>query len=138
MDYTRLQETVARMITDFGGDCVIAIIAESNYDPTIDSYSKTNDIYSIDGVSEDFSNKEIDGTLVKAGDQKILVSDDTLPDDLEKYMNTTMTFGSYLWRVVGVKSIQPDGVAKLLYIFHVRKTRKLSGSFDDSFDDSFD
>ncbi|MFH1321015.1 MAG: hypothetical protein ABII90_10230 [Bacteroidota bacterium] len=128
----------SNLITNFGGDVVIAIISESNYDAALDSYTKTKDIYSVNGVAEDFNNKEIDGTLVKAGDQKILVSDDSLPDDIEKYMNTTLTFGSYLWRVEGVKSIQPDGVTKLLYIFHVRKTRLLLGSFDGSFDDSFD
>lgn len=62
--------------------------------------------------------KLIDGTLVKAGDMKVLVG--AVSPALDPKITGTITRGDEVWSIVKIEPLNPGGI-KLLYTLQVRK-----------------
>jgi hypothetical protein len=45
---------------------------------------------------------EVDGTLIKTGDRKIVILGGSLPDDIDPTTNDTVTIEGVIWRIIQV------------------------------------
>ena len=80
----------------------------------------------ITAVKYNFMMKEIDGSVVREGDAKILVEVDEVANPaLENQIiyaaaQADIVSATPKYQVVGVKEVNPDGQTILAYILHVR------------------
>ena len=110
-------------IREDGGSATVTLIVDQTVNPlTGTSASGSDTSVSTYAVQSNFQTSDIDGSLVKFGDCKLMIPSYGL-DSLSVKDNKTrlrITFGSETWKVNDVKTIAPYGV-DILYIFHARK-----------------
>lgn len=104
-DYAKAQATAERLIANFGTAATLKQVASSgtDYNPTL---TPTNHACTV--VTLDWKNEEIDGTLIKSTDRKILISTDGL--SVVPAIGDTLTIGSdVLLLVEPFKPLSPAG-----------------------------
>lgn len=119
-DYTRLRNTTSRMIRKFGQSVELTVFTQQA-DPTqpFNGSAATPQVLLGQAVFTDFDMKDVDGTVIRMGDQKVLLAakDFTVDPDTQSFIRRTDE--SQKWTVVKVKRINP-GDTKLLFILQVR------------------
>lgn len=81
-----LVDALTRLMVRFGSDMTLtrAVLADPAYDPaTGEMEATTPGTFTVRGVFIDYRDREIDGTLVRAGDRKLLIDaagSDTTPE----------------------------------------------------------
>lgn len=119
--YTRMARTAQRLIDRFGIDEQIKGFVDT---PNIDNPNRPGDRIFYDqtlpAVFLKIDEKFIDGTLIQAGDMKVLIS--PIGTNFDPQMTGTITRNSEneLWSIVNIKALNPGGI-KLLYTMQVRK-----------------
>ena len=115
-EYARTAEAALRMLQRFGVGVSIARNTPGAYDPEQGAASITSTSWTATAVrGEPYSAREIDGTLIQAGDLRLYVSagHDLQPGDV-------VTLESEAWRVERPNPIRPASTT-LLYAAQVRK-----------------
>jgi len=119
-DYAGLADTAAELLDEFGMSMTLARASSSSptYDTATGVATPVSPVsYTVTGAKFDYAAREIDGTLIQAGDQRVYLSTTgavlPLPGD-------TLTIGSAVFRVMRAGSISPAGT-DLLYDVQVRK-----------------
>ncbi len=102
-DYSRMKNTAYRLIDRFGQSLPFTREIGETYDPATGTTTSTTENYSADVVWGDYNKDEIDDTLVKQGDARLIVAASVLIDDRVTYNNKE-------WRVVDVSPLNPGGV----------------------------
>lgn len=72
-NYSGLASTATRLIDKFGGDVTLRIKTDGTYDPIIGANTDVFTDTVVKGAKLDFDNREIDGTLIKLGDVKVII-----------------------------------------------------------------
>jgi hypothetical protein len=72
-NYTGLASTATRLINKFGGDVTLRIKTEGTYNPITGANTDTFADTVVQGVKLNFVNSDIDGTLIRTGDVKVLI-----------------------------------------------------------------
>lgn len=72
--YGRLADTAHRLIADKGRPVTLLVEASGAYNPTTGQAARTTTNVPALGVVIDYPLKDIDGTLVRQGDKRVLVS----------------------------------------------------------------
>ena len=111
--YTRAAATSARLITKYGRSLSLkteAFTGATPWAPTVTPTSTT-----ITGVVSDYQQKDIDGTLIQAGDKKFVISSAVVPTLAGRIVD-----GSLEYSIVSVTEIKP-GATAVLYIVQGRK-----------------
>jgi len=108
-DYSNLASTSVRLINKFGKSILKRTITNSGdeWNPT-----QVNVDTSIDGVVTAYGLNEIDGTLIKSTDKKLLTT--SLIDTSDKIVD-----GAIIYSVVSVSTVEPSTTA-LLYKIQLR------------------
>lgn len=119
--YARLARTAQRLIDRFGvTEKIVGFVDVPN--PTQPNRPGTRTEYNqnVSAVFLKIDEKLIDGTLIMAGDMKVLISPNMAT--LDPKLTGTITRGSEneVWSIVNIKPLNPGGV-KLLYTVQVRK-----------------
>lgn len=70
--YAGLASTATRLIDNFGGDVTLRIKTEGSYDPITGVNTDTFVENVVLGVKLNFKNSDIDGTLIRQGDVKVI------------------------------------------------------------------
>ena len=100
-----LEESVLQLMRDFGSDLTLSRAGAATYDPSAGTVSNgTPTTLSARGVFIEYHQDNIDGTLVKRGDRKLLLAAEGATgtpavDDVVSGM-----------KVVDVRTIAPNGV----------------------------
>jgi len=102
-DYNRMKSTAYRLIDRFGQSLDFTRETGETYDPSTGTTSSTTETYSADVVWGDYNKNEIDDTLVKQGDARLVVAGEVKVDD-------RVTFNNKEWRVIDVSPLTPGGV----------------------------
>lgn len=110
---------VANAIKQFGMPMTLSVETAGTYDPATGVISvATTTTYPVDGLVVEYESKDIDGSLIKLGDKKILMTaSDTTPEPTSDY---TLTMSSIDWAVINCNPIAPAGLA-IVYEVQVRK-----------------
>lgn len=70
------------------------------------------------GVFLDYNRKEIDGEVIKQGDQKVLVPAQDLA--IVPQVDDVLLRGSEIWSIINVNELNPNG-QRILYTLQVRQ-----------------
>ena len=108
-DYSKLASTSVRLINKFGKSILKRTVTNSG-----DEWSpiQTNVDTAIDGVVTAYGIGEIDGTLIKSTDKKLLTT--SLIDTADKIVD-----GAIVYSVVSISTVEPSTTA-LLYKIQLR------------------
>jgi hypothetical protein len=65
--------------------------------------------YACKGFTDDYSNRDIDGTTIRNGDRKILLLGKSLPDAIDPQPGDLITIEGRAWRISGPVKRDPAG-----------------------------
>jgi len=113
MDYTRLRSMSNQQLKDKGLACTITKQTAGTYSTSTGVASVSTSTQSAYGALFDYENKNIDGTLVKKGDRKLLLSALNTAGAVltAPSVNDTVTANSVTYTIVAIRPIAPSGVA---------------------------
>lgn len=103
-DYSRLVETAARLMSRFGKTMILRRATKGVYDPVNNTRSTSStDDYSFTGVVTDYSEHEINGQSILAGDKILMCS----PLSVVPTTTDLVIDGSTIWKIINVYVVQP-------------------------------
>jgi len=108
--YDNLAATVRRLLTQFGTDATLTRTTTGAYDPATGTASTSTSTYTAKAARFDYAQRDIDGTLVRDGDQRIYLD---VQDMVMPQTGDTITMGGRTWSVVTARSIDPALTAVL-------------------------
>jgi len=113
MDYTRMRAMTNQQLKDKGLTCTITKQTAGTYSTSTGVASVSTSTQSAYGALFDYENKNIDGSLVKKGDRKLLLSAlNTAGAALTApSVNDTVTANSVTYTIVAVRPVAPSGLA---------------------------
>jgi hypothetical protein len=131
INYTRFRAVAERLIEENGRSMSLRRMDQGNpadpLRPWRASDGDDNIALTVIGVFIDFDLEDIDGTLVKQGDKRVLVAATSVEDAAEVGMDfdevedfDSLFDGSENWKIVKVNVIEP-GTLRILYDIQVRK-----------------
>lgn len=114
-NYSGLSATSTRLINRFGADVTLHIKTEGVYDPVTGANGDTFADSTVRAVKLNFSNGDIDGTLIKQGDFMLMIDGVTTFTSDDK-----ITVDGIKYAVVRQMPLKP-GDTRLLTKAHCRK-----------------
>jgi hypothetical protein len=118
MDYAALASRAGALLAKYGQGMVLARTTKGARDiSTGTPAAGSTETWTGSGIEIEFDNRSIDGTMVKVGDKRILLS---APSVAQPKSGDTLTYAGETWRVEQAKIIKPGTVA-VLYDVQVRK-----------------
>ena len=105
--YAGLADTAARLLADKGQIISFSRQTGGTFDPVLGAESGASaTAFTGNGAAFNYMNAEIDGTVVRRGDVRLIVeSTDTVPEQ-----GDTCTVDSAVYRVMMVEPIAPAGI----------------------------
>ncbi|EMY1531105.1 hypothetical protein AAEU76_004896 [Salmonella enterica subsp. enterica serovar Wedding] len=115
-DYSRLKNRGSALIKKYGYSLSLVRPAKSGIDPATGDRMAGEDslLYSVTGIDQQYRQSEIDGTLIKTGDKKILLTAETAPEQ-----GDYLTDGLSRWNIITITPVKPANDV-LLYSLQVR------------------
>ncbi|EMD2987117.1 hypothetical protein ACK842_004598 [Salmonella enterica] len=115
-DYSRLKNRGSALIKKYGYSLSLVRPAKSGIDPATGDRMAGEDslLYSVTGIDQQYRQSEIDGTLIKTGDKKILLTAETAPEQ-----GDYLTDGLSRWNIITITPVKPASDV-LLYSLQVR------------------
>lgn len=115
-DYARLKNRGTALIKKYGYSLSLVRPAKSGIDPATGDRlaGEENLLYSVTGIDQQYKQSEIDGTLIKTGDKKILLTAETEPEQ-----GDYLTDGLSRWNIITITPVKPANDV-LLYSLQVR------------------
>ena len=113
MDYTRMRAMCNQQLKDKGLTCTITKQTAGTYSVSTGVATVTTSTQSAYGALFDYDNTNIDGSLVKKGDRKLLLSalNTSLAALTAPSVNDQVTAYSVTYTIVAIRPIAPSGVA---------------------------
>lgn len=102
-DYSRSNALASRLIESFGQSLTFSRKTSGTFDPATGTVSSTMQTNEWQTVWLSYQEDQIDGTLIRQGDARLLV--DGSPD-----VGDTVTRDGEDWRVININPLQPAGV----------------------------
>lgn len=108
--YANFGATTDKLLTKFGQSLIITHIANGAYDPETGMAATTTTTQNAIGAIFDYGTKDIDGTLIKSGDKKLLLSPAgiTIPT-----VGDSVTIGAAVSKITMIKEVSPAGTPVL-------------------------
>lgn len=122
-DYAKTKATADRLLTRFGAAVTITTPAAAVYDPaTGETTAPAPSVQTASAVEEAYKLFEIDGTLVRAGDKRLLVSPKTTSGAplAVPPPGSTVPWSGQTWRVQEAQPFAPAGEVVYL-VLQLRK-----------------
>lgn len=118
LDYASIAANAQAAIENAGTTVTLTRSTVDSFDPTLGTVVPGADLTATgSGVMTNYSNYNIDGTVIKQGDMKLLIGPELA---FAPEVNDIATVDSVAWKIVNVKPITPAGI-DCLYICQVRK-----------------
>ena len=108
--YANLAATARRLLAQYGTDATLTRVTTGAYSPATGTAASTTTTYTGKAARFDYAQRDIDGTLVRVGDQRIYLD---VQDTVMPQTGDTITMGGRIWSVVIARSIDPALTAVL-------------------------
>lgn len=117
--YEKMRDGSAKkLIVKYGSAMTLRRVSLDTYSPSTGlTYAGTTTDYACRGLTQDYTTREIDGTNIKYGDKKVLVSASNLA--IAPTMNDLLIVGSLTYTVISVSALAP-GEIPVLYTVQAR------------------
>ena len=114
--YSETAEVALEVLTEFGQAITVNRETSSSFDPVLGEDTTAASSFTGYGAAFEYKGREIDGTVVQAGDIKLyLNATATVP-----LIDDRITIDSVAYEVMDVEQINPAGTA-VLYILQLRQ-----------------
>lgn len=122
-DYAKTANTADRLITKFGQAVTLRVVTVGTYDPATGTASNSTADHSGYGTLFDYKQSEIDGTLIKEGDQRLLLSPYKTDGAAMPVPTTTdkIVIGSTVYTIQPSGKVSPAGT-NVMFDLHLRGT----------------
>lgn len=117
--YADLSSDAAELLEEFGQPVTLTHKGASTYDEATATATTAQTTYQAHGVTVDYAERDIDGTKIKRGDQRVYMS---APGVAAPVSDDTMTIGGKAFKVINSSPLAPGGV-NVLYDVQVRGLR---------------
>lgn len=104
--YTSLKATASGLLSDKGQPMTLTQKTTGEYDPETASAPVTTATETVYGAVFDYAAKDIDGTLIKRGDKRVIME----ATSLTPTSTDTLTIGGVVHNIVEAVPINPGGV----------------------------
>lgn len=115
MNYGIVAKKARAAIRKNGAPCKIVRQGETVYNPETDEYGAAEQVISGYAVQEAYDASMIDGTVIRAGDVKLLCSFDVEPKEGDK-----IEFAGKVYAVISIEPLKPDGKTAITYTIQGR------------------
>jgi len=115
-DYDRAASSVRRMLERFGRDVILRKSRPAAYDPATSTVAVGTQHFTATGVLLSYAQSEVDGTLIRQGDQRLLMAVEPL---LRPETGDNVVIDLQVFTVIDVRATEPAGVA-VLYELQLR------------------
>lgn len=109
--YAEMTDVAVEMLTEFGQPVALESLSAEAYNPATGEMAQTMTRYEGMGVALDYSQRDIDGTVIKQGDRRIFIAPD-LGATPKTGDTLTLAEGTVL-QVVSSKPLAPAGTLVL-------------------------
>ena len=103
-----LKKVSSKVITKFGGDVTVRIVAAGAYDTSDGTIAETETDTTVPGILEDVNLREVN-ELVQAGDKRLTVAADDLATAPET--KDRVVISSVVHQIIRVETTEQDGTA---------------------------
>lgn len=118
MDWTAWIDKADQMISKYGADVTVRVVTRTGYSAASDDFVGVTDEYGCKALITNFSERDIDKTLIQVGDKLLIIPAKGLPAlDDEQYV--LVVFGSKVWNPISIVPLMPGG-SQIFYRIHVR------------------
>lgn len=104
--YQNLQATASRLLQSKGQNLTFSREVETGFNPGTGVKTNTTTTYTGYGAAFDYMASEIDGTIIQAGDIKLMLEKTATAPEI----NDTVTIDSVVYRLMDVKKTAPGGI----------------------------
>lgn len=115
--YNDLAATAVELLAEFGMPVTLVRVIPGAYDPDTGTSTNTTANHDGIGVKLDYEQREIDGTQIRRGDQRVYMAPDLA---VTPRTGDTLTIGVESWQVIESRPLSPSGVV-VLHDIQVRK-----------------
>lgn len=114
--YDEMAAVSNELLTEFGQAVTLRRVTTGAYDPATGSATQTTADYAGTGAVFDYSQRDIDGSLIKTGDQKLLMSPFQTDGSAMPVPTTTdkILIGSTVYSIQPSKKVAPAGTLVLI------------------------
>jgi hypothetical protein len=116
-DYAGMAADASSLIAEFGQDITLTHVVQGTYDPATGGVVNTTTNQTAKAVELEYSNYETGGTLIIAGDKRLLVSVSGITAPM---IDDNCTVGGVVYTIKNVKPLSPAGIV-LYYDIQLRK-----------------
>jgi hypothetical protein len=118
-DYGDIASTADELLTEYGQSCILGSAPDGDYDPSTATADFESVSHPATAAIFAYPQRYIDGTLIRVGDKRALVSPVGLTVDPKPGDTLTDAAGA-LFQVIDAKAIAPAGTT-VLWTLQVRK-----------------
>lgn len=118
-DYDSVADTADDLLTEFGQSCVLGSVSDGAYDPATGEAGATSTPHQVAAAVLAYPQRFIDGTLIRTGDKRALLSAIGLTVDPKPGDTLTDAAGKQ-FQVIDAKPTSPAGTV-VLWTLQVRR-----------------
>lgn len=114
-DYQSDADTAVDLLEEFGQSVTLTSKTSGAYSPSTGIAAVTTSTQTVNAVSLDYVSRDIDGTLIKAGDKRLLIAPKTTAGITltAPVVDDTVLVGSMTYTIKSVKPLSPAGTVIL-------------------------
>jgi len=112
--YQSAQETATRLLAEYGQSASLISITDGEYDVETGTKPQIETAIPVNVVKQNYQNREVDGSLIKRGDVRLLMEAGQEPKT-----GDVVAFYNKRWTVIHVDPVDPAGTV-ILYRVQVR------------------
>ena len=117
--YTNLRDGLIKsVLSQYGLPVTFVVSSQPIFDPELGVTSSIDESYPCSGIITNYESKDVDGTLIKTGDKRVLLSyTKGMPEPNTDHI---LTINGLNWPIINCQPIEPGGTA-VLYDIQVRR-----------------
>ena len=115
--YSDMAATANELLAEFGMGITLTRTTPGAYNPATGGATDTTANHAAIGVKLDYAQSEIDGSLIRVGDQRVYLAPSLV---VTPQTGDTLTIGSEVWGVIASRPLSPAGT-NVLHDVQVRK-----------------
>lgn len=116
MDYRKYSNKAIVKLEKYGGECTITRMGEEVYNTETNTYEGEETVIKGKGILSNYSDSQINGTLILTGDRKLMCYLESEP-----IIDDVLTIGGIDYLVKGINPLNPDGSTVIYYNLQLRR-----------------
>ena len=109
--YSDIAATANELLSEFGSSMTLTRSEPGAYDPSAGTAGSTETAFVVWGLQDNYAQTEIDGSLIRQGDQRVWLS--AVGMGVMPRSGDTLTIGATTYNVIASRPVRPGAVIVL-------------------------